>query len=84
MGRGIPMTTKQCPFCAEDIQEGAKVCRHCGGGLLQLRPPPKGIGQEIKELPSSSQGYVLVLIGVLFVSILIALVVVLLSYITPV
>jgi len=28
------MSTKQCPFCAEEIQEETVVCRHCGRDLV--------------------------------------------------
>jgi hypothetical protein len=28
--------TRECPFCAEIITKGAKVCKHCGEMLLPL------------------------------------------------
>jgi phage shock protein C len=49
------MSTKKCPFCAEEIQLEAVKCKHCGSWLnLQpgAPPPPPGAGTQPGAAPT--------------------------------
>jgi serine/threonine protein kinase len=38
---------KPCPFCAEEIQEQAVKCRHCGEFLVQKAPSDRTVGDAV-------------------------------------
>src|SRR3954462_12580572 len=40
---------RRCPFCAEEIQAAAVVCKHCGRDLPKL---PPGVRFDLPKLPS--------------------------------